>query len=118
MRLNNDETEWALYCVNELVDRRRRAGIPVPQRMVELARRLDFAALMSASGHELDSDATESEGPVRIGPREAAELLGLSTRQLRRLAADLDGEMIGGRRIYNLRTVSEYAEEKRRGRSG
>jgi hypothetical protein len=112
VNLSDDDTEWALYCVNELVDRRRRAGVPVLHRMVKLARRLDFAALMSRTGHESDVGATELEAECLIGSREAAAFLGLSTRQVRRLTADLDGEIVGGRLVFRRSTVVEYAEEK------
>jgi hypothetical protein len=87
--------------------------------MVHLARRLDLTSALSACGHESDSGSESLEPGILIGPRETANLLGLSTRQVRRLAEDLNGEEIGGgRRVYRLLTVVEYAEGRKNGRSG
>ncbi|GJO37411.1 hypothetical protein NJB1604_02150 [Mycobacterium marinum] len=119
MRLSDDEAEQALYCVNELVDRRRRAGITVPHWMTHLGNRLDIASLtseMSPTGHEFGSDSAPLESDLLVGSREAAGILGLSTRQVRRLAPDLNGEIIGGRIVFRRSTVTEYAQEKRNGR--
>ena len=118
MKLSADDAELALYCVNELVDRRRRAGIPVPQQILILAKRFDLASLtsgMSPRGHENDggSESLESD---HAGSKEAADILGLSTRTVRRLAPDLDGEIIGGRLVFSRATIIEYAQERRHGR--
>ncbi|WP_448459482.1 helix-turn-helix domain-containing protein [Mycobacterium syngnathidarum] len=49
---------------------------------------------------------------VSIDTDEASRILGCSTRHVRRRASDLDGIRIGGRWIFQRRTVVEYAEEK------
>lgn len=115
MRLSDDETEAALYCCNELIDRRRRAGVQVPGWMIRLARRLDLTSALSPRGHESGSNSASLESDLLVGSREAAGILGLSTRQTRRLAPDLGGETIGGRLVFKRSAVIEYAEGRRNG---
>lgn len=118
MRLSDDDVERALFCVNEVVGSRLRADVPVPWWMWQLANRLDLSSLtsgMSPSGHESDGGSEALETSL-IGTQEAANLLGLSTRHVRRLAADLDGENVRGRMVFKRSTVVEYAQEKRNGR--
>jgi hypothetical protein len=114
VRLDDDEVEGALYCVAEVVDRRRRAGIPTPHWMLRLARRLDLTSAMSPTGHESDC-AEPALDTGMIATQEAANLLGLSTRQVRRLRSDLDGQMIGGSLAFRRDTVTEYAQERHGG---
>ena len=112
MKLSDDDVERALYCVNETVDRRRRAGIPVPGWMMRLGRLLDLASLTSdtaARGHETGCSSEQSE-EMFIGSVETARLLGLSTRQVRRLRGDLEGESVSGRLVFRAAVVNEYAE--------
>ncbi|MCV7285353.1 helix-turn-helix domain-containing protein [Mycolicibacterium wolinskyi] len=116
MKLTDDEVQAALYCVVEVVDRRRRANIPVPPWMIQLARRLNLTSALSDRGHELDSGGEQSEPERLIGTREAAAILGFSPRHVRRIAGDLDGETISGRVLFSLSTVAEYAQEKTDGR--
>lgn len=114
-RLSDDECELALYCVNEVVDRRSRAGVPVTPKIRHLSRKLDLASLtseVSASGHEKSGGSERLVSDRLIGSREAANILGLSTRQVRRLASDLDGRKYGGRNLFRLSTVTEYAQER------
>ena len=40
-------------------------------------------------------------------------MLGCSKRTVLRIAADLDGRIIGGRMLFDRRTVAEYVEGKR-----
>jgi hypothetical protein len=50
-----------------------------------------------------------------ITAREAAAILGLSKRQVQRLAADLDGsQLICGRWLFEASAVTEYAAERDR----
>lgn len=111
MKLSGDEVEKALYCVNEVVDRRRRAGIPTPAWMLGLARKLDLTSVMSASGHDFEGVAAESDSDLLIGPAEAADLLGLSTRQVRRLGPEL-GRKVGRDWRFERAIVVEYARER------
>jgi hypothetical protein len=110
MNLDAGDVDAVLYCVAELIDRRHRAGVPTPDWMLKLGRRFDFASLMSASGHESDGDAAELEAETLIGSLEAADFLGLSTRQVRRLVADLQAEKVGGRLVFRRSMVVECAE--------
>ena len=48
MRLSGGDIEGALYCVTELIDRRRRANVPVPDWMVRIGRRFNQASLSLA----------------------------------------------------------------------
>lgn len=87
--------------------------------MLDLGKRFDLASLtseMSLNGHQNGCGREPSESDHHVGSKEAADLLGLSTRQVRRLAPDLDAEIVGGRLVFNHQTVIEYAEEKRNGR--
>jgi hypothetical protein len=112
VKLTPREVEAALYCVNELVDRRARAGIPVPEWMRRLGRKLNLASLMSDDGHEIGSGGEALDSKTLISTTEAAYILGLSTRQVTRLAADLDGENHGGVWVFKRSTVVEYAQER------
>lgn len=120
MNLSGDDIEGALYCVNELVDRRGRAGEPVPDWMRDLASQFDRASLtMSPSGHESADAGAELDPERLIGTTEAARILGVSPRQVRRIANDLDVETIGRRgKTFRHSTVTEYAKEKRGRHSG
>jgi hypothetical protein len=114
VKLSEDDIEGALYCVTELIDRRRRANVPVPDWMVRIGRRFNQASL-SASGHESDPVEQQLDTERLIGTIEAATILGMSERQTRRIASDLDGEIVGQRWAFRLSTVEQYAEEKRNG---
>jgi hypothetical protein len=115
VRLSPDDIERALYCVSELVDRRARAGIPVPEWMRRLGRQLNLASLMSCDGHETCSAGEALDAETLISTTEAAEILGLSTRHVTRLATDLDGENLGGVWVFKRSTVVEYAQERTSG---
>jgi len=52
------------------------------------------------------------EDDTLITARETAELPGKSKRQCQRIAADLDGKIIGGRWLFSRAAVIDYAEEK------
>ncbi len=115
MNLSGEEVQGALYCCNELIDRRARAGIPVPVWMTRLAGHLNLAALVSDTGQEIGSDPTSLETQDLIGSVQAARLLGISPRQLQRLAADLDGQKICGRWAFQAQVVREYAQARVKG---
>lgn len=84
--------------------------------MDRLGKLFDLASLTSggsASGHE--SQSAEAQSGLRlIGTVEAAHLLGQSSRQVRRLAADLDGQKIGRDWYFNYDTVIEYAKARQK----
>jgi hypothetical protein len=119
VNLSGEDIEGALYCVTELVARRCRAGVPVPKWMIDLARQFDQASLMSPSGRESEGAGAELDPERLIGTTEAARILGVSPRQVRRIADDLDVETIGRRgKAFRHSTVAQYAEERRGRHSG
>ncbi|WP_396836810.1 helix-turn-helix domain-containing protein [Mycobacterium sp. ITM-2016-00318] len=72
---------------------------------------------MSANGHQLDCAAAQLELSVVVSAREAAHILGCTTRHVRRLAADLEGEEVGGRWLFSRSAVEAYAKGRRNGRA-
>ncbi|WP_157561127.1 helix-turn-helix domain-containing protein [Mycobacterium sp. E802] len=116
--MSDDDIEHLLFAVNEALSFRQRHHMPILPWMIPLANRFNLTSLtsgMSPTGHESDSGSSALESSL-IGTNEAADLLGLSTRQVRRLTADLDGENISGRIVFKRSTVTEYAQERRHGR--
>lgn len=112
IRLDHDDVEWLLFCANEVLGRRRLAGVPIPSRLVTLAGRLDLHAVMSRDGHENDCHDTGSECEDLIGSAQAAQMLGVTSRHLRRLHADLDGRKLAGRWMFKAATINEYRTAK------
>ncbi|REE74380.1 hypothetical protein C8E05_3815 [Rhodococcus wratislaviensis] len=84
---------------------RRRNGLPVPVPLAELA------AELSVGGH---TDAKAKGGsntePRHITTEEAAQMLGCSNRQARRLAPQLGGKLAGGRWLLDRAAVTEHLE--------
>lgn len=116
LALSKADLERLLYCVNEVISRRRLAGIPVPNWMFDLGRRMDIHALadqsMSANGHGSDVAGEQFSKETLIGTREAARLLGLSPRHVRRIASDMDGEKVGGKTVFRLSVINEYRDSR------
>ncbi|MCV7035125.1 helix-turn-helix domain-containing protein [Mycobacterium heckeshornense] len=141
MTLDETDLRAAYFCVAEVVRRRRLSGQPIPSwlrghfdrldRAVRAAAasgqpipswlrghfdRLDRAvraAAASTSGHE--SGCAEQELQQQwLTATQAAQALGVSARHVRRLAADLDGQLVGGRWLFSADVVGEYAEERQR----
>ncbi|MDO3647681.1 hypothetical protein [Nocardia mangyaensis] len=106
MNLREVEVYAAYCCVAEFVHRRRRSGIPIPDPVRSLLARLDASRLL---GPEPPPPAEEL-----IDVRAAAEILGRTTRQVRRLAASLDGVRVGDRPrwVFQRSVVEEYAAER------
>ncbi|MCV7230423.1 helix-turn-helix domain-containing protein [Mycolicibacterium komossense] len=92
----------------EAVVRRQRAGQPIPDRVRHLF------TYMSTGGHRIDSPAAplKQDRDDLIDTEIAATILGCSSRHVRRLAADLEGESLTGRWLFSRRTVEEYAEAR------
>lgn len=113
MWVSDEQAALIRYCVAEMVRRRQLCGQPVPNRIHDL--RL-FLAAMTVDGTQNHSGATElvqGQGDL-IDTEKAAEILGYSTRYIRRIASDLDGQRVSGRWAFNARTVTEYAEARNR----
>lgn len=86
----------------------RRAGRPMDLRMRNYLEVLDrgFAA-------ETSSDTEESSSIHDIVTvREAAQLLNCSEQWVRRICADLGGQRLAGRWVFDRREVIEYAVAK------
>ncbi|KMV22378.1 helix-turn-helix domain-containing protein [Mycobacterium heckeshornense] len=116
MTLDETDLRAAYFCVAEVVRRRRLSGQPIPSWLRGHFDRLDRAvraAAASTSGHE--SGCAEQELQQQwLTATQAAQALGVSARHVRRLAADLDGQLVGGRWLFPAAAVSEYAAERRR----
>jgi hypothetical protein len=111
MNLTECDLQVALRCVSELLDTRRLLGAPIPAWLVEHHRRVAAAyrGIMSTVGQGTVTDTAQS-GHEFISARQAADIIGLSRRQIQRIGADLDGRIVDGRWLYPLNTVREYAE--------
>lgn len=106
--LTDAQVRTALWALEELRRRRRLVGQPVPAALAELHTHL----VMSAHGPHIEMPAAPSTSrPVEvIDAQEAAGILGVTARHVRRLAADLDGHRIAGRWVFNRQNVIDYAE--------
>jgi Helix-turn-helix domain len=100
------------FCASEVIRERQRRGQPTPDWLRRHYARLDAEIRMSESGHELSGDQGELELDELITASEVAQILGISKRQAQRLAADLDGKIVGGRWIFTRAAVIEYSEGK------
>ena len=104
----------AYFCAAEVLRARRRAGQPIPPWLRRHYTELDQQIRLSQPRHEFGCGGEQSEPEnYWVTAREAALMLGRSKRTVLRLAADLDGRMIGGRLLLDRRTVANYAEAKR-----
>lgn len=115
MSMAADDVRPAYYCAAEVMRHRQRAGQPIPHWLSRHFDQLDAKIRASESGHESDRAAGQLDDEKLITAREAANIVGRSKRQVQRLAADLDGQIVGGRWLFQLNTVTEYAEERGRG---
>lgn len=109
VRLDATDLRAALFTVAHYL----RTVPAAPPSLWLLRQKLDAAITsgMSLSGHEcgcgeeeLSHDTTEW-----IGARLAAEIIGCSPRHARRLLADLGGQRIGDRLMFDAAAVREYA---------
>jgi hypothetical protein len=93
-------------------------GLVAPPRLVELRRTLDreARAVAAASGRADvpgDRDLAESMADVRhMSTKEAGELLKLSTRQVRRLAADLGAHKVAARWLIPCDAAAALSAER------
>ncbi|WP_449560316.1 helix-turn-helix domain-containing protein [Mycolicibacterium mageritense] len=90
----------------EVIRRRLLTGAPVPGWMRNLHHQLN------ASVDGPKTAVAQPQSNTAIDTEEAASILGCSTRHVRRLAADLDGQRVAGRWIFHRHNVIEYAEGK------
>ncbi len=96
----------------------RRGTTPIPSRFLLLQAELAAAAAevrASATGHNDGAPVAPQPHSTRedtIGTTEAASILRLSNRQVQRLAADLDGRLIGGCWCFDRLAVASYAAHR------
>jgi len=110
--LNAEELRGCRYAVAEVIGCRRRVGAPIPAWLRRLHDRLDaeLRAVVSAGGPEPVARGPDSE---LVGTAQAAGLLGISTRHVRRLAADLDGWRASRDWVFCRAVVLEYARARK-----
>ncbi|MFW0789648.1 helix-turn-helix domain-containing protein [Gordonia sp. CPCC 205333] len=96
--LSAGETRLLAGLLGSLRARARYAGQPLPAGFDELHMKL----AMSAAGHQTDSTTTEFD---MIDSSDAARILGLSPRHIRRIAADLEGRKTGRQWMFPRRAI-------------
>lgn len=107
MNLDNDQVRAAFYCVAEVTRQRLLIGAPIPQWL----RNIHHA--LSPTGQETVAPQVDSESPDElIGTEQAAAILGLHPRTVRRIATDLDGQIVANRWCFTRTAVTEYAENR------
>ena len=111
MRLNPDEVRAVYHCVSVV----RRGLMPgcCPRWLDDLFGRFDaeHKRLMSVGGHESTEFACASASSQQwLSSCEAAEYLGLTARQVRRLTADLGAVQVGSLWLFDRRKVLAYRE--------
>jgi hypothetical protein len=109
MWLTAVQVEAVLYALRDLVSRRVLGGQPIRQEIQDL-----YEQLLAGSTHGTKNDplCEELAPDDLIDTKEAATILGCSTRWVRRIHADLDGQSCGGRWVFRRQAVVEYAELK------
>lgn len=106
MHLSEQDARAALYCVADMLRRRQIGGIPVPQWLRDAHRAL------SVPGQEGEGPQLDSAPSDLIDTREAATMLDCHPRTIRRIAADLDGQIVAGRWCFSRSAVAEYAQSR------
>lgn len=106
--LTGDVLQAMRYAVAEMVAMRRVRGLPIHKAVLEA----HYLLTASVSGSENSDESEELEPGDLIGTKAAAEILGCSTRWVRAIAADLDGQWCGRQWVFRRRRVVEYAEAK------
>jgi len=113
--LHGDTLRVALDAALIAVRARRLSGLPIDNyRQLALAL---HTAMMATNGHmdvpETPTVATSIAPTVTV--EQAAEMLGLSRRQTRRLAPRLGGRIIAGRWLLDEMCIKEHLEGKTNG---
>jgi hypothetical protein len=114
VKLSGDDTITAYNCVAAVM--RGFQTAPAPWAVQSLYRRLD-AEVRGVSHAGQESDCPSEELDPWISNHSAAQELGLSPRQTRRLKPDLGGELFNGRLMFRSSAVREYAEGRCDGRA-
>lgn len=109
MWLSVAQVEAVLYALRDLVSRRLLGGQPIPREIKEL---YDYLRAASGDGTKGNAVAEESTRDNLIDSKEAAVILGCSARWVRRISADLDGQLCGERWVFRQEVVADYARLK------
>lgn len=98
------------FVLAEFVRRRRLTGQPIPAAVARLHQHIT-----SAGGHEHVAAQAPStpEQPDLLDTGQVAELLGCTTRHVRRIARALDAQRISGRWVYPRPAVTQHLQGKR-----
>lgn len=105
----------ALYASARLCREATIAGRPVPREVVELR---DWAEREwrqpSPARQRIEAAEVELDANLRrVGTREAAHMLGWTTRRVQRHADMLDGQMVAGRLVFRVCDLHDYARSNR-----
>jgi len=109
MWLTPTQIAAANYALRDLIARRTLGGQPIRQELADLQKKL-----VAASGYGTHSAPPPGELTPEdlIGTTEAAAILRCSTRWVRRIHADLDGQTCGGQWVFRRNVVADYANSK------
>lgn len=109
--LREEDLRACCFLVADAIRARRSTAAPIPAWLRRTHDHLtaELADLASRTGHETGTGEPHSE---LIGATEAARVIGVSERHIRRLAADLDGRRAGRAWVFDRRTVTEYARAR------
>jgi hypothetical protein len=106
-----------LFCTAEELRARRAGKAPgVRPWNAELVRAVELELATSESGSEMDWGHEQSEAKV-ISARQAADIIGCSSRYVRDIADELGGMKVDGRWVFDEDNVLAYAERRRNGRA-
>jgi hypothetical protein len=102
------EARAVLHLVGSLILDRAKAGRPLPYEVRAFHRHL--ANVVEVSSRRQSKELQQIEfGVSKIGTRQVAALLGWGPRRVQRHVADLGGELVAGRLVFDERTVNDYA---------
>jgi hypothetical protein len=110
MNLSDDEVRQSFYCASEVLRARRRGAGPVLPWLVKLVRRYELELATSRSRQDHAGGMQPLDHEKWIGTREAAAILGWTSRQVQRRAADLEGRKSSAGWIFLASNVIEYSE--------
>lgn len=101
--LDGRHLEALRYAIDVTQRARHRNGLPPVAALAALA------ALVAAPGQSDSPDESAGE-PEYMTTDEAAALLGISPRSVRRMASGLGGRIVGGRWLVDRQAVTEHKE--------
>lgn len=109
MRLSSDEIRAAYFAIAAFDRGRALAGRPVPPAVRALRDRLDLVVRCPMSHMRQENHCDRGELKAEwIGTALAAQVLNWHPRRVQRHAADLDGQLVGGRLMFPTRAVEAY----------